>query len=371
MTSKQRVAIVDDNAPQRLILTRLLESRYAVLAFASGEEFIDRQPEIDCLLLDIEMPGANGYDTCRRFRAGDAEHAVPVLFVSAHDTAPERVAAYQAGGDDFITKPVAADELLHKVELAIGQNARLRELQDQSRAAQQIAFTAMSSMGDLGAIIDFMRQSAGADSYAALSGLLLDAMRGWGLRGAVQIRGHGGEFNCSSDELASPLQASVIGTLRDMGRIFELGSRIVINFTHVSLLAHNLPTDDPDKVGRLRDHLALLGEGADTRIAVLDAQAARDAERALTSASLAALRQAVDRSQANRLTLQRHTLDLLDSLGRSFEHLGLTEIQEGYVSDIVREGSDELRQHFDEAQSIENSFAEALAGFADLAASRR
>ena len=68
----------------------------------------------------------------------------------------------------------------------------------------------------------------------------------------------------------SPLQASVLQSMRDIGRIFEMGSRAIINYSHVSLLVENLPTQDPDKVGRLRDHLAVLAESADIRIAALD-----------------------------------------------------------------------------------------------------
>ena len=53
------------------------------------------------------MPGLNGYETCRQLKLRDAGSSTPVIFVSAHDTAPERVAAYEAGGDDFVTKPIA------------------------------------------------------------------------------------------------------------------------------------------------------------------------------------------------------------------------------------------------------------------------
>lgn len=364
MSAKKRIAVVEDNAPQRLILTRLLEQQYEIAAFASGEDFLAARPEMDCLLLDIEMPGLDGYEICRRFRAEHRPEGVPVLFVSGHDTPPERIAAYEAGGDDFITKPISAQELLHKVNMLAGRGDRMRELEARSQAAQQVAFAAMSSMGDLGAVLEFMRRSATATDYETLAGLLHDAMQTWGLDGIVEVRGRSGKCDRLSGDLASPLQASILDNLRQMGRIFELGSRAVLNYGHVSLLVHNLPTKDVDKVGRLRDHLALLAEAADIRVTALDADAERQQQRHGANTSLESLRQAIERatlrSRENRVHLQQHTLDLLGNLERSLGTLGLTDIQESYVRDSVREGADDLLRHFDEARFIEGDFDEAI-----------
>ena len=87
MNEENRIAIVEDNAPQRLILTRLLEAGHAVQAFASGDEFLAAQPDVDCVLLDIEMPGSTdtrSVAVCAPGLPGRRARA----FVSAHDTAP-------------------------------------------------------------------------------------------------------------------------------------------------------------------------------------------------------------------------------------------------------------------------------------------
>jgi CheY-like chemotaxis protein len=287
-----------------------------------------------------------------------------VLFVSGHDTAPERIAAYEAGGDDFITKPISAQELLHKVAMLADRGGRIRELEARSLAAHQIAFAAMTSMGDLGAVLDFMRRSAVATDYATLADLLVDAMNTWGLHGIAEVRGSAGKCDRPSGELASPLQASILDNLRQMGRIFELGSRAVLNYDHVSLLVHNLPTEDSGKVGRLRDHLALLAEAADIRVTALDAEAERLQQRHGATTSLESLQQAIERatlrSRDNRVHLQQHALDLLGNLDRSLGTLGLTDIQESYVRESVRAGADDLLSHFDEARFIEGDFDEAI-----------
>lgn len=149
MSETQRIAVIEDNTPQRTILVRLLGSEHEVLDFSSGEEFFASAPEVDVVLLDIEMPGLNGYQTCQRLRRGEGDRRTPVIFVSAHDSAPERVAAYEAGGDDFLTNPFSANELRHKVATVLGVQSRMRALYERSSVAQQVARSAFpAAAGD-------------------------------------------------------------------------------------------------------------------------------------------------------------------------------------------------------------------------------
>jgi CheY-like chemotaxis protein len=371
MSDLPHVAVVDDNKLQRLILTRLLESEYRINAFASGDELLANPHAFDAILLDIEMPGRNGYEVCRLLRAKPESAQTPIIFVSSHDTAPERVAAYEAGGDDFVTKPIAVDELRYKLTGIIEHRHQLHMLADQSSAAQQVAFTAMSSMGDLGVVIEFLRTSTLARDYPAIADQLLKAMQAWNLRGAVQIRGHGGSLERTSDGTMSPLQSSVLETLRDIGRIFEMGSRAIINYQHVSLLVENLPTHDPDKVGRLRDDLAVLAESADMRIAGLDAMNERDQQKFGIVDALAELRLALARvseqTRSNRLVGQNMVLESMEQIAHTLGTLGLTENQQNYVDDLIKETQDESRQYFDEAANLDTEFSELLRRLEKLA----
>ena len=365
MNDRPLVAIVEDNLPQRTILCKLVAHNYDVREFDSGEAFLASPERFDAILLDIEMPGKNGYETCRMLRQRDTDDRTPVLFVSAHDTAPERVSAYEAGGDDFVTKPITAHELRYKLNGAIEQRRHLQSLANQSSTAQQIAFTAMSSMGDLGVVIEFLRKATLCRDYDSLASLLLEAMSAWSLLGAVQIRGRTGNFNLASEGHSSPLQISVLDTLRDMGRIFELGSRAIINFEHISLLVENLPTDDPDKVGRLRDHLAVLAESTDMRIQGMDAIEERDLQKVGIDDVLVELRSTLarlaDKTLSNRKIGQFHMLEGLEHLARTMGTLGLTENQMNYIDDLVKCTIDDTRHYFDEAAGIDTEFSDVVA----------
>lgn len=371
MNTAPRVAIVEDNAPQRMILSKLLEAEYQIDAFSNGADFLADAGHFDAVLLDIEMPDLNGYETCRQFRIQPRGADTPVIFVSGHDTTPERVAAYEAGGDDFVTKPIAAHELRHKLRNIIEQHRTIQTLTSQSSDAQRIAFSAMSSMGDLGVVIEFLRKSALANSYSAVAARLIAAMKSWGLRGAVQVRGRDEQVDLTAEGPMSAMQQSVLEKLRDIGRIFEMGSRAVINFDHVSLLVENLPVDDPDKVGRLRDHLAVLAESADMRLAAIDAADERGLQKIGIEAVVAELERVIEkintRSRTGRLGSQSSLLAGIEQIGRTLRTLGLTEAQTSYIDDLINHTVEETHRYFDHVAESDGDFDEVLARLQRLA----
>ena len=101
----------------------------------------------------------------------------------------------------------------------------------------------------------------------------------------------------------------------------------VLNYAHVSLLVQNLPTDNPEKVGRLRDNLAVLAESADIRIGGLDASKERDLQKLGIEGVLAELRGALarinDKSRDNRSNGQHQMVEMIEGLSRTIVTLGL------------------------------------------------
>jgi DNA-binding response OmpR family regulator len=119
MNEKPVVLVVDDQAPNRKLLADLLSMQgYAIDTADSGEAALSRiQAQVpDLVLLDVVMPGLNGYEVCRRLRAEPATSVLPIVMVTALDPAEERLKGLQAGADDFLTKPINPPELLARVK---------------------------------------------------------------------------------------------------------------------------------------------------------------------------------------------------------------------------------------------------------------
>ncbi len=130
MEQRGRVLIVDDNAMNVNVLRRILRKEYELDAAASGEECLAKlsafKPQL--VLLDIMMPGMDGYETCRRIKSGPLGDAVQVILVSGKGTTADRVHGYEAQADDYVVKPFDHEELLSKVRA----HFRLRNLRVES-----------------------------------------------------------------------------------------------------------------------------------------------------------------------------------------------------------------------------------------------
>jgi adenylate cyclase len=136
--AKTRVLVVDDQPANIRLLEAILAPRgYDVLAASSGEEALAAIDDsvVDLVLLDIVMPGMDGYQVCRAIRERPATAYLPVVMVTASGD-EQKIKALEAGADDFLTKPINKSELLARV----ASLARIKRYQDTiKRQADELA----------------------------------------------------------------------------------------------------------------------------------------------------------------------------------------------------------------------------------------
>jgi two-component system, OmpR family, response regulator MprA len=120
----ERLLVVDDD-PKILSMMRrgLIFAGYEVSTVDSGEEALhEAMLDIpDLVVLDVMLPGIDGFEVCRRLRA--AEPRLPILLLTARDRVPDRVAGLDAGADDYLVKPFAFDELLARIRALLRRTA--------------------------------------------------------------------------------------------------------------------------------------------------------------------------------------------------------------------------------------------------------
>lgn len=142
-----RVLVVDDLEPNVKLLEAKLRAEYFdVIGAFSGADAIARataeQPDI--ILLDVMMPGMDGFETCRRLKTAKETAHIPVVMLTALDQQADRVAGLEAGADDFLTKPVEDVALFARVRSL----ARLKMMTDELR----LRYATSSGLGVIGAI---------------------------------------------------------------------------------------------------------------------------------------------------------------------------------------------------------------------------
>lgn len=360
-----QVLIVDDDRLARFTHRAMLARRFDVSTASSGEEALEicRTQPPDLILLDIEMPGINGIETCRLLRE---LASVPVIFVTSNDSLDLHIDAYEAGGNDIVAKPVRFDVLLRKATLAIRQHREQIQLAHDKQALQHIAMSFLATASDSGTLLNFMRDSVGCRSYRHLVRKLLDCVSSLGVQGMVCLR-HGGETTTMTPQgEATSLELSILDMAVDMGRIFQFKQRLVVNYPHVSIMIADMPDEaaEADRAGKIRDNVTILAETAEglCDIVTMRIESMRRAEQmqlALSGgvAAVEELRRKYLLMLADtRLLLQ----DMLDKMNKSFAWLGATQDEEARISTELDASVQAILTLLSEGSDFEMEFGKVL-----------
>lgn len=354
------VCIVDDDPMARMVAADALaghdctitecESGEECLAlFPSpdpfgGDDAAPPAPSPDIVLLDINMPGLDGYEVCRRLRA--AGHNTQIIFVSGRDDLESRLAGFDAGGSDFIVKPYSLKELHHHVAKVEAQSQRLHEKEAMLAYAQKTAFSAMSSMGEMGAVLQFMRDSFACATPTAVADKVLTALRSYGLNALVALRLGGSATYRSPQGECTELEISILDYASKLARIQQLGRRLVVNYPGATLVVLDLPLDDSEKVDRLRDHLAIITEGAEARLQSLASEADRAKQTQGIRQAIVALSATfadIERQQeTNRQTAHDVASQFNEKLLYAFLGMGLSGQQEHTINALADEAMGQI-----------------------------
>ncbi|MBS1198303.1 MAG: response regulator receiver [Proteobacteria bacterium] len=351
-----RVFVVDDDAATLEMIRTVLESEYGVETFDSVEACLPRleQNKPDLFLLDVSLPGMDGYTFCRQIKDDFALNRIPVTFVSSHESSEARLKGYEAGGEDFVVKPFNPEELRRKVRVA-EQIARSRKnLEEQIESAEYLSTLALAGMDEGGIALQFMSELIAWESEQEVAEGLLRLMQRYRLDGAVQTRIGGNKMTRSAAGINLPLESSVLDHVSKMDRIFEFKNRAVHNFERVSLMVNNLPLNDPDYCGRLRDNLSIAVQGADSRLRAIEIEMANRRSQEVVLNAMASIRDSItDLQHSHEQDKNLRSLLIFDfekGLMDSFVHLGLTEKQEAFLMDFVNNFMQRLVSQFDRSQ---------------------
>ena len=144
MADLMKIMLVDDDDGLHVLMRRLVEDAgYEFCSAYGGEEGLKvlAAEKPDLLLLDVMMPGMNGFDVCRKVR--EQGRRIPVIFLSAKGDIVDKSIGFKAGGDDYVVKPFNSDELLLRIE------AHLRRHKQDLQFAKAVTRSGSYATGDL------------------------------------------------------------------------------------------------------------------------------------------------------------------------------------------------------------------------------
>ncbi|MBF0626916.1 MAG: response regulator [Magnetococcales bacterium] len=151
-----RILIVDDEKSNLDVMTGLLREQYKTVVAKNGEQALQRaaaDPQPDLILLDVMMPGMDGFEVCGRLKENPATRHIPVIFVTALDQIGDEAAGFAMGAVDYIFKPInpAILRVRLRTHLALADQSRLLEQQvlERTQALEQAQETLRATMGNL------------------------------------------------------------------------------------------------------------------------------------------------------------------------------------------------------------------------------
>ncbi|PKO87075.1 MAG: hypothetical protein CVU16_16270 [Betaproteobacteria bacterium HGW-Betaproteobacteria-10] len=358
MTQKSKILLVEDDDFAAAVAVEILSNDYEVSLVDSGQAALDFVAKEcpDLVLLDVGLPGMTGYEVCQALRDMSSIGELPVIFLSGKVSEEDRLAGYEAGGDDYLTKPVSADELRSKIKRQLASSAERRRLKSDLTNAFSTAMTAMTSAAEIGGVLQFLRQSLACPDYTALCREVMSTLASYGLEGSVQLRGNQESVSYNANGPCSPLEASVLTTMSKHGRLFEFSSRTSCSYEHITIIVKSVARDDPERHGRMKDNLAWLAEGANARVAAIDSATRLARQHTLLAEVTASTQKTLKNIEWRQRQQGIKNAQIFQNLQKNFERciltLGITHSQEEELAEMLQDAAEDAQALHAEGHEI-------------------
>ncbi len=367
MDSLVNILVIDDDKLSRKIIDRALSGDDFVSEYAvNGEEGIEKAVASapDIIILDVEMPGMSGYEVCETIRSTRQIAHIPIVFLSSHSSLRERMQGYEAGGDDYLIKPFEKEDLVLKLKVLARYRDEQKRLRIEFEQAHKTAMIALTGSSELGIAMQFVEKSYGFHDIELLTEALLDVCRQFQLNCIAMIISDDKPIWKSNEEAIKPLEKDMMEMLDRDQRFIDFGGRTIINYQNMSLLVRNMPLDDMDRYGRIKDLMPMLLAAIDSKLNVIKAEHGLAGQ---SSELMSAFKQI--RSQlyhlAKALIMNQNDSEILlntmiTNLNTDLLRMGLDDDQEAHVLNTIDNAIEEAIDKLDANDTMHRVFTDIL-----------
>ena len=360
-----RVLIIDDDRFIQNILHRCLSKNYDTRTADNGPMGIKvaNSWSPDIILLDVEMPGQNGYEVCDQLKRQEATCNIPVVFLSGKSSVRERMLGFEVGADDYLIKPCEPEFLQKKLAKITDAYQKRATLVHSAQQAEETAMEAMSTSFELGKAVRFVEQSYSVCSYDELAQTLTTVVNDLGLSCALMFTcSDGNRFYGDQQHLISPIEEDLLLMMHNNEqRFIDFGCRTLINYPLVALLIKNMPLEDRARYGRIKDTLPFLLGAGDAKVRVLDAESALKTQSKNLARSAESIESVLSQIAAtvtkNQTNVSSIMLTLTTELSTQLHKMGLEGDQEDYVLTQIDIAANRLFEEANSVSSVEHTLS--------------
>ncbi|VAX11016.1 hypothetical protein MNBD_GAMMA26-1838 [hydrothermal vent metagenome] len=261
-----KLLIVEDDLTSQIMLKSML-AEYRLTIVGSGEAGIEAatadQP--DLIILDINLPGINGYETCTRLRSMEQTCKTPVIFLSSYTDLEDRLQAYGVGGNDYISKPFDVAELLAKMKFHSKYIEKHQQASKDLTSSHNMILELQTSAAKVQSISRFIQATLFCHDIDSLFRHFFRTAREIGVGCVLQIHSNTGVETRAIDGNIAILEQEILDMSSTMRRIHSFGKdRAIFHWSHARLLIR--------KVGNMIDTIALFMDALEAGIKSIEGE---------------------------------------------------------------------------------------------------
>ncbi len=322
------------------------------------------QYDAKLILVDLVSIGPKtGIAACRQLKDDPATAEVPLVMLANSETLKHRMSAYEAGCDDYLVRS-DLDEMKPRLDRVLFNKVANDQLKVQLKHANEMAFIAMSDTSDLGVNIQFLLDVNTCNNLDELGMRLFQALKSYGINCSLQIRSRFVVKNMEANGMAKELEAALLMECRDQGRYVDFGKRSIMNYGSVSILVKNMPVDDRNKYGAIKDNVFSLLQGAHARTMALDNLYSLEIEGQLVRRLVSSMRGLMASVDDSYQLVMRDIANVVEGMAEgvesSLQFLGMDEQQERAIQNIMEQGVADTSKVFNEGIRIDDGLSVVL-----------
>ncbi|WP_185232387.1 DNA-binding response regulator [Teredinibacter franksiae] len=317
--------------------------------------------DYDIVVYDCIKVGVVDMRGCQQLLEPGVMADTPLVVMAESYEVEDKLRALEIGCDDFLDNSIFKEEACTRITKSIFNQIARRQLKSRLQDANQAAHTALTGASDLGANIQFLLAVHESDNLDQLGQQLFHTLSRYGLHCSLQMRSSLGTKNMEAHGMAKDLESQMLEQLANNGRYIDFGSRTIINFERVSLLIKNMPADDADKYGAIKDNTFSLLQGLNARILVLEDKQKLIEEKAHlkrisedVSVVMVTLKESYQKVMCDIVNEVENVAELIQS---RVPTLALTEENEEFLEHATIRAIEETNRIFNDGLVVDEVFA--------------
>lgn len=292
-------------------------------------------------VFDAIMLENSGIERCEGLIKELSLDSVPLVLLSTLNDARSAQKAFDAGCDDLIDHETPIEEAFARINKSIFNQIASTQLNQRLIQATETARNALIDNSDLGANIQFLLKVHGSDNLDQLGQEFFSTIQRYGLSCSLQMRSLMGVKNMEANGMAKDLESKLLSELKDKGRYVDFGRRSIVNYDRVSLLIKNMPMDDKEKYGAIKDNTFCLVQGINSRLVALeDRQKLIDEKESLHKLS-SDVKDVIGSLKSSYQDVMRKIVNQVENASESIEvklpSLALTEADEEFLESVTQD----------------------------------